>query len=90
MQGAPTAEWVVTECEEGRRFAWETTVRGVHSLGDHVIEPAPGGGTKVTLSMEYEGFNAKLFALMLRYVSKRNLPLEGNGLKARAEAIAAR
>jgi carbon monoxide dehydrogenase subunit G len=88
VRGAPTSEWVVTEYDEGRRFAWETTARGIHSIGDHIIEPA-ADGTRLTLVVESTGFMSRLFAPMIRRVSKRNVPLEGNGLKVRAEAAAA-
>ena len=69
VKGAPTATWVVSQLDEGRRFAWETTTRGVHTLADHVVEPS-GTGTRLTLAVEYSGFMAKLFAPMIRKVCK--------------------
>lgn len=79
VKGAPTATWVVSQLDEGRRFAWETTTRGVHTLADHVIEPS-GTGTKLTLAVEYSGFMAKLFAPMIRKVSN---PEPGPGRERR-------
>lgn len=87
VKGAPPSTWVVTNHEPGRRFTWETTARGVHSVADHVVEPA-GNGTKVTLSVEMTGFMSRLFAPMIKKVATRNVELEGNSLKARAEALA--
>lgn len=87
VRGAPVATWRVTEYETCRSFAWESTVRGVHTRANHVIEPS-GDGAKVTLSVEMAGFMAMLLAPMLRKVSVRNLELEGNGSKARVEGMA--
>ncbi|MEO6398116.1 MAG: SRPBCC family protein [Tepidiformaceae bacterium] len=86
VKGAPPSKFVVTEYTEGSRFAWETTARGVHALADHRIEPSDGG-TRLTLSVEASGFMATLFAPMIKRVTLRNLELEGNGLKAHAEAL---
>lgn len=87
VRGAPVVTWRVTEYETCRSFAWESTVRGVHTRANHVIEPS-GDGTKLTLSVEMTGVMATLFAPMIRRVSVRNLALEGNALKARAEGMA--
>ncbi|MBA4179128.1 MAG: hypothetical protein C0506_00930 [Anaerolinea sp.] len=86
VKGAPPSTWTVTRFEACRRFAWETTARGVHSVGDHIIEPV-GDGTRLTLSIETSGFMARLFAPMIKKVTTRNVGLEGNGLKARAEGM---
>ena len=88
VKGTPPSVFVVTQYTEGARFAWETSAHGVHAIADHVIE-ASSGGTRLTLSVETSGLMAMLFAPMIKRVTVRNLGLEGNALKARAEALAA-
>ena len=88
VKGTPPSEFVVMEFTGGSRFAWETKARGVHARADHLLE-ASAGGTRLTLTVDTSGFMATLFVPMLKRVSVRNLALEGNALKAQAEALVA-
>jgi carbon monoxide dehydrogenase subunit G len=87
VRGAPTSEWVVIACEPGSRLTWETDARGVHTVADHVLERTESG-TRLTLAVSYSGAMARFWAPLISYVSKRNLALEGNGLKEQAERAA--
>jgi len=50
----------------------------------HSIDPR-AGGSRVTLSIRYEGLLAKLVAWMTKDINERYLAMEANGLKARCE-----
>jgi len=83
----PEAEWVVTQVERGRRFAWETRRAGLHMVGIHEIA-AEGTGTKNRLRVEATGSVAVLLWPILKYVMRRALADENQGLKKRSEQIA--
>jgi hypothetical protein len=82
--GLPPATWVVTELEPGRGFTWVSESPGVEARARHVIEPAESG-SRVTLSVNYEGVLGPLVAWLLRGKTEQYLLLEAHGLKRRAE-----
>lgn len=81
--------WTVTSFEAERSFTWESNVMpGVVTVTDHELTPADGG-TRVVLRVTFKGPLAPVAAAMLMPVSRRNVRLEGEGLKRTAEAAAA-
>lgn len=85
--GQPEAEWVVTEFEPGRRFAWTTRRRGLTMVGTHEILPE-AGGTRNVLRVEASGPVAVLLWPVLRLAMRRALSAENGGLKAYCERAA--
>ena len=69
-------------------FRWVSTSPGARVTGDHRIEPR-GQGSRVTLSVTFEGPVAKLVGWMSRKLSQHYLRLEATGLKARSESLKA-
>lgn len=84
----PAADWIVTAVHEGRGFDWESRAPGVRVLARHVIEPS-GGGSRVTLSVQYSGLVGNLIGRLTASVNRRYIALEADGLKRRAEAHSA-
>jgi uncharacterized membrane protein len=83
----PEAEWVVTEFEEGQRFAWETRRPGLHMIGRHEMHPE-SSGTRNVLHVHARGVVAVLLWPVLRFMMRRALADENGGLKKRCEEIA--
>lgn len=77
--------WRVTSFDEGRAFTWESRTAGVHSIADHTVEP-DGAGSRVTLTMTQRGIGSLLLRPFLARISRRNLQIEIDGLKRRAES----
>jgi uncharacterized protein YndB with AHSA1/START domain len=85
--GFMAARWRVTSIEPGREFVWETKpYPGATVAGRHRVEVQGEGGARVTLSITSSGPLAPLMAPLLGPVSRRNLRIEAEGLKKRAEA----
>ena len=82
----PPAVWTVTRVEEGRGFEWEYRGPGNRTIGLHYVEPLPGGGSRATLGLRYEGPIARLIGRLTRGLSVRYVEMEAAGLKRRAEA----
>lgn len=80
------AEWIVTDFVPGRRFAWQTTRKGMQMTGIHEISP-DGCGTRNVLRVEASGIFALLFWPMLRPVMRKSIADENRGLKARCEQV---
>lgn len=80
----PPADWVVTSVEEGRAFDWESRAPGVRVVGRHRVDPAPSG-SRVTLSIQYNGVIGDLLGRMIGGISRRYIALEADGLKRRVE-----
>ena len=71
---------------EGRSFSWNANMLpGVHLSGGHVVE-ADDSGTRVTLSLQASGPMWLLIAPALARIFRRNVRLEGEGMKAYLEA----
>ena len=82
------ALWHVTRIDDGRAFDWETRpMPGARVVGSHALE-ADATGTRVVLSVRSVGPLAFLLAPVLVPMSRRNLPIEAEGLKRRCEALA--
>lgn len=80
----PVAFWQVTEWQPGRNFTWVSRNPGVRVTARHAIEPI-AGGSRVTLSLQYEGIFGALVARVTRGITERYVDLEARGLKARSE-----
>lgn len=86
VKGAPTSIWTVVDFSPGKAFAWSTRARGVESIAEHIIVP-DGDGTKLTLNIVNRGLMAQIAAPLIRRVARRNLRMEGDGLKTRCESV---
>lgn len=80
----PPALWTVTAIEPGRSFTWENRALGIRVIALQSAE-AIGSGSRVTLSLRYEGLLAKLLARLTRNLTNRYLAMEASGLKSRSE-----
>lgn len=85
QRGLPEARWEVTELERGRRFTWETRVRGIRMVATHELVPL-GGGTRNVLRLETSGLLAVLLWPQIAASTRRALAQENAGLKARCES----
>jgi uncharacterized membrane protein len=84
----PPANWRVTELRPGAGFTWVSVAPGVRVTARHAVEAA-GAGSRVTLSIHYEGFLGALLARLTRHLNERYLTMEADGLKARCADPAA-
>ena len=80
----PAFVWTVTNLDEGRRFTWTTRSPGVVVTAHHAIEPLQGG-SRATMSIEYDGPLGGLVAWLTGGMNDRYLRLEAEGLKRRSE-----
>ncbi len=80
----PPAMWKVTAIDPGFSFSWKSGAPGMWVYARHAIEPTPGG-SRVTLSLTYEGLMGRLLARMTRGITNRYLGMEAAGLKRRSE-----
>lgn len=80
------AIWTVTQLVDGRNFIWESRNPGVRVIGNHMVEPR-NGGSRVTLSVRFEGILGGLVGTLLKKLNNQYLHLEADGLKKRAEGI---
>lgn len=82
----PPAEYVVTACEPGREFTWETRSPGVRVTAWHRVTPRGDGGSSVWLAVRQSGpVGAVMGRLFFKGLTERYLALEAAGLKARSE-----
>ena len=77
------AIWRIVELAEGRRFTWVTGGLGVRAIAEHGVEPVERG-SRVTLSVPFEGLLASLVSRLTRDLNRRYLELEAAGLRARS------
>jgi hypothetical protein len=85
QKGLAGGEWTVTALEQGHLFAWESRQPGVRLVGRHVVDAEPGGGSRLTLTIEMTGWASGLVGMMLGRKSRAYVDLEG----ARLTAVAA-
>jgi hypothetical protein len=78
----PPAFWRVTELNAGAGFTWVSRAPGVRVTGRHTAEGA-GSGTRVTLSISYEGLLSRPLAWWTGDLNEHYLALEADGLKGR-------
>jgi hypothetical protein len=81
----PPAIWKVTALDPERGFTWVSRAPGLRVSGHHAIEVVPDG-SRVTLSVRYEGIIGRLLGRMTRMITQRYLAFEAAGLKERCEA----
>ena len=86
--GLPEAEWVVTDLESGKRFIWETRVRGLHMIATHDVA-ASDSGVVNTLVLETRGVVALLLSPFIGGAIRDALQKENAGLKKFCEDKAA-
>lgn len=84
----PPAFWRVTELEPGAGFTWVSVAPGIRVTARHTVE-AIALGSRVTLSIHYEGLLGGWLARWLRDLNERYLAMEADGLKARCMELAA-
>ena len=82
----PPALWRVIELEERRGFTWVASGPGFRAYGRHYIEVTPGG-SKVTLSVQYDGPLASFFSRFTSDINNRYIAMEAAGLKRRSEEL---
>lgn len=82
----PASELTVTELEENRGFTWVSQTPGLLATGRHEIEPE-GSGSRVALSMSFEGTLGPLVELLVRDLTQRYVRMEADGLKTRSENL---
>lgn len=80
----PPAEWTVTALASGQGFTWVSASPGVRATARHAIDAAVGG-SRVTLSLDFEGMLGGLLGALTRGITERYVALEAAGLKARSE-----
>jgi len=85
----PSAFWRVTELAPGRSFTWISVAPGVRVTAGHTVD-ASAIGSRVTLSIHYEGLLGALLARWVGDLNARYLALEAKGLKARCTDLAAK
>lgn len=82
----PKACWRVTELEPGRSFIWETSTRGVTTVGGHIVDP-DGHGSRITLTLRMHGPLARPVYALTNRLSRRYLTMEMEGFRRTAESV---
>jgi hypothetical protein len=83
----PPALWRVTELTPDEGFTGVSVAPGVRVTARHQVE-AIATGSRVTLSIRYEGLLSGLLARWTGELNERYLGMEANGLKARCTDLA--
>jgi len=83
----PSAFWRMTELIPNESFTWISRAPGVRVTARHALQETPDG-TRVTLSIRYEGLLGSLLARWVGDLNNRYLALEAAGLKARCVTLA--
>lgn len=81
----PETEYVVTELEPGRSFTWVAKGPGVTTTARHDVEEVEAGVSRVTLSVEQDGWLGRTMGRFYRGLTDRYLANEAAGLKSRCE-----
>lgn len=84
------AVWEVTEFEPGRGFVWQSGTPGLITVGEHWLEPLPGGGTRVTLAVRQKGWLAPVIGRLSAQLVRDYVNQEAAGLKRHCEDRARR
>ncbi len=84
--GMPSMVWTVTELEPGVGFSWRCTSPGISTEGTHRVEPAAGGGSRLTLGIRQSGPLAGLVGALTGSRTRRYVGMEAEGLRRGAEA----
>ena len=80
-----TARWTITEWSPQRSFTWEARRPGVRTTATHRLEPAPEGGTNITLGITWTGLLAWLAKAAFGRLTRRYLAIEATSLAAEAQ-----
>ncbi|HEX6871845.1 MAG TPA: SRPBCC family protein [Micromonosporaceae bacterium] len=88
--GFPPVVWHLTEVRPGESFVWEAKSPGLHSLAFHRVSRDADGTTRFTIGVRQNGALAGLMARLTAKRTRHYLQLEAAGLKAAAEATAAK
>ncbi|MDA7977915.1 MAG: SRPBCC family protein [Pirellulales bacterium] len=86
--GMPKSRWRVTSLDAGRRFAWETRMRGMRIVATHELADCEAG-TRNTLIVEMQGVATWLLAPLIWFSARKNLKTENAALKRFCESQAA-
>lgn len=81
--GLPTNDWLLTDVEPGRYFAWRVVNFGVKTVAGHDVAPLEDGGSLVTLTLDQTGFFAPVVERTLGKKTRGFVDLEAQGLKDR-------
>ena len=84
----PPAWWRVTELIPETGFTWLSVAPGLRVTAQHAVEPVPGG-SRITLSIRYEGLLGRWLAGWVGSLSDRYLAMEAQGLRKRCADLAA-
>lgn len=76
----PQAVWTVDQVEPGRAFSWTSASPGVHSWGDHRVEPA-GEHSLAVLVFEQTGPLSGLASLIASRLVRRYVRTEAQSIK---------
>jgi hypothetical protein len=88
--GMPPLVWKVSEVREGESFTWEARSPGVRTVGYHRLSRAADETTQITLGLRQTGILSGPVRMLMGSRTRRFLKLEAAGLKAAAEAAAAK
>ena len=78
----PPAWWRVTDLNPGVEFTWVSTAPGLKVTARHIVEVI-ASGSRVNLSIHYEGLFGPCLAWWTHNLNERYLRMEAEGLKAR-------
>jgi uncharacterized membrane protein len=81
----PRACWRVTDLDPDRSFTWETSARGLTTVGGHIVG-ADGQGSRITLTLRMQGPLAPLLYAITSRLSRRYLTMEMEGFRRAAES----
>jgi len=84
--GLAAATYTVSALVPDVEFTWSSTSAGVRTTGRHVVRPLPDGRAGLFLSIDQTGLLAWPVGLLLGSKIRRFLAIEGEGLRAAAEA----
>jgi hypothetical protein len=81
--------WSVVDLEPQTRFSWQSRAPGVRTLANHILSPAAGGSTSVTLQVSFTGPLGWLVGLLAGRLTREYLEREAAALKQRVELVVA-
>jgi uncharacterized membrane protein len=79
----PLAVWLIDEWDAPRHFAWISEAPGVTTQAEHLVEPLPGGRSRVTLAITQTGGLAWLLGGLTMGRTRQYVDTELAGLRAR-------
>lgn len=80
------ATYTITSLEPGKAFTWEARQPGLRVIAGHRVE-AEGDGSRVILTLAFEGWLAPLVWPLVRRIACDYLEQEARSLKARVESM---